>query len=40
VVRGLVSHAVAPGANLALTSGQDLFPVVLNSTLPHLVNSY
>jgi len=34
VVRGLVSHAVAPGANLVLTSGQDLFPVAPGSTLP------
>ena len=31
--------AVAPGSNPALTSVQDLFLVVLGSTLPRFVNS-
>ena len=39
VVRALGLHTVAPGSNSVLTSGQDLFPVVPDSTLPRLVNS-
>ena len=39
VVRLLGLDAVAPGSNLVLTSGQDLFPVVPDSTLPRFVNS-
>ena len=38
VVRGLGFHAVTPGSNPVLTSGQDSFPVVLDSTLPRFVN--
>ena len=37
VVRVLGLHAVAPGSNPILTSGQDLFPVVTDSTLPRVV---
>ena len=33
------SHAIAPGLNPVLTSGQDLFPVVPDSTSPRFVNS-
>ena len=33
----LVLHAVALGSNPVLTSGQDLFPVVTDSTLPQFV---
>ena len=32
-----VLHAVALGSNPVLTSGQDLFPVVTDSTLPRFV---
>ena len=39
MVWALGLHAVSLGANLVLISGQDLFPVVLTSTLPHFVNS-
>ena len=39
VVRVLGLHPVAPGSNPVLTSGQDLFPVVPDSTLPRFVNS-
>ena len=40
VARGLGLHGVAPGSNPILTSGLDLFPVVLDSTLPCFVNSH
>ena len=39
MVMALGLHTVAPGSNSVLTSGQDLFPVVPDSTLPQLVNS-
>ena len=39
VVMELDLHAVALGSNPILTSGLDLFPVVLDSTLPRFVNS-
>ena len=39
MVRVLSLHAVAPGSNPVLTSGQDLFLVVLDSTLPRILNS-
>ena len=39
MVRSLGLHAVAPGSNPVLTSGLDLFPVDLDSTLPRFVNS-
>ena len=32
-------HTVASGSNPVLTSGQGLFPVVPDSTLPRFVNS-
>ena len=35
----LCLDAVAPGSNPILTSGQDLFLVVLDSTLPRFVSS-
>ena len=34
-----VCNAVAPGSNPVLITGQDLFPVVPDSTLPRFVNS-
>lgn len=37
MVRLLSLHAVSPGSNAVLTSGQDLFLVVLDSTLPSIV---
>ena len=39
VVRVLGLHAFAPGSNPILTSSQDLFPVVPDSTLLRFVNS-
>ena len=39
MVRVMDLHAVAPVSNPVLTSGQDLFPVVSDSTLSHFVNS-
>ena len=39
MVRALGLHAVAPGSNPVLTSGQGLFPIVPDSTLPCFVNS-
>lgn len=42
VVRALALPSVAPSSNTVLTSGLDLFPVVLDSpdsTPPHFVNS-
>ena len=39
MVRVLGLHAVSPGSNPVLTSGQNLFPVVLDLTLPCYVNS-
>ena len=39
MVRVMGLHAVALGSNPVLTSGQGLFPVVSDSTLPHFVNS-
>ena len=39
MVRVFGLHAVALGSNPVLTSGQDLFPVVPDSTLPRFVNS-
>ena len=33
-------RAVVPGSNLVLTSGQDLFPVVPDSTLSRFVNNW
>ena len=39
VVRVLGLHEIAPCSNPVLTSGQDLFPVVLESTLSLFVNS-
>ena len=40
MVRALGLHAAGPpGSNPVLTSGQDLFPVVPDSTLPRFVNS-
>ena len=38
-VRVLGLHAVALESNPVLKSGQDLFPVVPDSTLPRVVNS-
>ena len=38
MVRVLGLHAVAPCSVPVLTSGQDLFPVVPDSTLPRFVN--
>ena len=37
MVRALAFQEVAPGSNPVLTSGQDLFPVALDSTLPCFV---
>ena len=37
--RVLGLHAVASGSNPVQTSGQDLYPVVPDSTLPRFVNS-
>ena len=37
VSRALAFQEVAPGSNPVLTSGQDLFPVALDSTLPCFV---
>ena len=37
VVRVLGLHVVAPGSNPVLTSGQDLFLVVMDSTQPGFV---
>ena len=39
VVKALGLHAVVLDSNPVLTFGQDLFPVVLDSTLPRFVNS-
>ena len=39
MIRVLSLHAVAPGSNPVLTSGQDLFLVVLDSTIPRILNS-
>ena len=39
MVRLLGLHVVAPGSNPVLTSGQDLFSVVRDSTLPRFVDS-
>ena len=39
VVRALGLHLVSLGSNPVLTSGLDLFPVVLDSTLPCFLNS-
>ena len=39
MVRALGLYAVAPGSNPILTSGQDLFLIVPDSTLPRFVNS-
>ena len=39
MVRVLGLHVVALCSNLILTSGQDLFPVVPDSTLPRFVNN-
>ena len=40
MVRVLGLHVVAPGSNpVILTSGMNLFPVVRDSILPHLVKS-
>ena len=39
MVRALGLHTVALGSNSVLTPGQDLLPVVPDSTLPRLVNS-
>ena len=39
MVRALDLDAVAPRSKPVLTSGQDLFPVVSDSTLPRFVNS-
>jgi len=40
IVRVSGLHVVASGSNPVLTSGQDLFPVVPDSTLPRFVNSH
>ena len=37
MVRALAFQEVAPGSTPVLTSGQDLFPVALDSTLPCFV---
>ena len=39
MVRVLGLHVVAPCSNPVLTSGQDFFPFVLDSTLSLFVNS-
>ena len=39
VLRVLGLHAVASGSNPVLTSGQDLYPVVADSTLPRFESS-
>ena len=39
MVRVMGLHAVALGSSPVLTSGQGLFPVLSDSTLPHFVNS-
>ena len=39
VFRVLGLHAVASGSNPVLTSGQNLYPVVPDSTLPRFVNN-
>ena len=39
MVRVLGLHAVAPGSNPVLTSSQDLFPVVPDSTLTRSADS-
>lgn len=39
MVRVLSLHEFAPGSNPILASGQDLFWVVMDSTLPCFVNS-
>ena len=39
MVRASGFHAITPGSNPVLTSDQDLFPVILGSTLPRFVNS-
>ena len=39
MVRVLNLHEFAPGSNPILASGQDLFWVVMDSTLPCFVNS-
>ena len=39
MARALGLHVVSPGSNPVLTSGLDLFSVVLDSTLPRFVNS-
>ena len=39
MVRSLGLHVVAQGSNPVLTSGVDLFPVVMDSTLPRFVKA-
>ena len=39
MVRGLGLHVVPLGSNPILTSGQDLFPVVADSTFLGIVNN-